>query len=310
MSTILIVAVVAVLGYFILSANGIKLFGKKEHKVKAKKSNEEKYSDILPKEKKEKSEKKVGVKISDSAKKEKLKDDIKKEISEKTGVTTKPAGTGTVSKITKEDFLKNNIEVPSTSNLLTEEEKKAMTAKSLPKAKEQPSKPYDFGLPDFSSPVGFSSPSKGFPLDDPLNSKDDPFGDIDFDAILNGTSSSDKPFMDSFSDFDLPDSSFGGNPKPLSLGSSPISEYNQKSSAEYFNPSTSFDMDSQTTFDADPIMIRSLDERFEQVFGANYASVAGSKMGKEIIIGDILKGPRVKEVRARRSERERRRKWM
>ena len=304
MTTILIVAVVAVLGYFILSANGIKLFGKKEHKVKAKKSNEEKYSDILPKEKKEKSEKKSGVKISDSAKKEKLKDDIKKEISEKTNATPKGSGTGTVSKITKEDFVKNNIEVPST--LLTEEEKKAITAKSLPKAKEQPSKPYDFGLPDFSSPAGFSGASKGFPLDDPLNSKDDPFGDIDFDAILNGTGSQDNPLMDSFSDFDLPDSNFGG----FNLGTSPKSEYNQKSSAEYFNPSTSFDMDSQTTFDADPIMIRSLDERFEQVFGANYTSVAGSKMGKEIIIGDILKGPRVKEIRARRSERERRRKWM
>jgi hypothetical protein len=305
---ILIVAVVAVLGYFILSANGIKLFGKKEHKVKAKKSNEEKYSDVLPKEKTEKNPKKTGVKISDSAKKEKLKDDIKKEIGEKSGVATKSAGSGTVSKITKEDFLKNNIEVPTT--LLTEEEKKAMTAKSLPKAKEQPSKPYDFGLPDFSSPAGFSSPSKGFPLDDPLTSSDDPFADIDFDSILNGTSSPDKPFTDSFADFDVPDSGFGGKSKPSSIGLGAKSEYNQKSSSGYFNPSTSFDMDAQTTFDADPIMIRSLDERFEQVFGANYASVAGSKMGKEIIIGDILKGPRVKEVRARRSERERRRKWM
>ena len=304
MTMVLVVVVVIVIGYFILSANGIKLFKKKEHKVKAKKSNEEKYSEVLPKEKKEKQAK---VKITDSAKKEKLKDDIKKEIGEKASGGAKPLGSCTLSKITKEDFLKNNIEVPSTSNLLTEEEKKAMTAKTLPKAKEQPSKPYDFGLPDFSAPAGFSSPSKGFPLDDPLGAKDDPFADIDFDAILNGSSGpkvSDKPF-DSLSDFDFPDNNFGGMPSNPMFG-----EYNQKSSMDYFNPSPSYNMASQSNFDVDPIMVQSLDERFEQVFGANYASVAGSKMGKEIIIGDILKGPRARENRARRSERERRNKWM
>ena len=52
MTMVLVVVVVVVIGYFILSANGIKLFKKKEHKVKAKKSNEEKYSEVLPKEKK------------------------------------------------------------------------------------------------------------------------------------------------------------------------------------------------------------------------------------------------------------------
>lgn len=293
MTTVLIVIVVLVFGYFILSANGIKLFKKKEHKVKAKKSNEEKYQDVIPKEKKEK---KPAVKISDVAKKEKLKDDIKKELDVKASASKAPASSGTVTKITKEDFLKNNIEVPSTSNLLTDEEKKAMTAKSLPKAKEQPSKPYDFGLPDFPASPGFS-------MDEPAGLKDDPFADIDFDAILNGGSSTksfDKQFMpDSIPEFE----DFGGN-SPLG------SEYNQMSSSDYFNPSRDFDMGSQSDFGSEPFMVQSLDERFEQVFGANYASVGGSAMGKEVIIGDIMKGPRARENRAKRSERERRSKWM
>lgn len=301
MTTVLIIVGVVVVGYLIISANGIKLFKKKEHKVKAKKSNEEKYEEVLPKEKKEKKT----VKISDNVKKEKLKDDIKKELSEKvtSGVASKPQASGTVSKITKEDFMRNNIEVPSTSNLLTEEEKKAMTAKSLPKAKEQPSKPYDFGFSDFPD-----SPKSNFPIDDPLGSKDDPFADIDFDAILNGTSSSktsDKPFMsENLPGFDPLDSGFGAD------SSASFGGFNQKTSADYFNASPSFNMSAQSDFGSEPIVMESLDERFEQVFGANYASIGGSKMGKEIIIGDILKGPRARENRARRSEREKRRKWM
>lgn len=301
MSTILVLVVVAVIGYFILSANGVKLFKKKEHKVKAKKSNEEKYEEVLPKEKKEKK----SVKISDDAKKEKLKDDIKKELNDKALDKTKSTAVskGTVSKITKEDFMKNNIEVPTTSNLLSDEEKKAMTAKTLPKAKEQPSKPYDFGFPDFSD-------GPGGLLDDSMSSKDDPFADIDFDAILNNSSSpkfgADNPLLsEGLSDFGDKDSGFGDLDFP-----SVQNEFKQKPSVDYFNSSPSFNMGAQSSFGNEPILSQSLDERFEQVFGENYAQMGGSKMGKEVIIGDILKGPRARENRARRTERERRNKWM
>lgn len=298
MTIVIVIGVVLVVGYFFLSANGVKLF-KKEHKVKAKKSNEEKFEEVLPKEKKEKKEKKPVVKISDVAKKEKLKEDIKKELDAKTSAPAsgKKEGGGTVTKITKEDFVKNNIEVPSTSNLLTDEEKKAMTVKSLPKAKEQPSKPYDFGLPDFDS-----APVKNLAGDDLALPKDDPFADIDFDAILNGTSSGkDDPFgrLDAF---DFPGvGSEGAGSKP---------KYAQKGSDEYFNLSPAFDMSAQSKFDGDPVVVSSLGERFEQVFGSNFEAMGGSEMGKEILIGDILSGPRARENRIRRTEREKRQRWM
>lgn len=298
MTIAIIIGVVLVVAYFFLSANGVKLF-KKEHKVKAKKSNEEKYEEVLPKEKKEKKEKKPAVKISDIAKKEKLKEDIKKELDAKTSATVKKDGGGTVTKITKEDFLKNNIEVPSTSNLLTEEEKKAMTVKSLPKAKEQPSKPYDFGFSDFDNP----SSVKNFAVDDLSQSKDDPFADIDFDAILNGTSSTkiDDPFA-SLDALDLSDVGAGNS------GSK--QKYSQKNSGEYFNTSPAFNMSAQNKFGGDPVVVKSLGERFEQVFGSNFETMGGTEMGKEILIGDILSGPRARENRLRRSEREKRKKWM
>ncbi len=302
MTIVIVLGVALVVIYFFLSANGVKLF-KKEHKVKAKKSNEEKYEEVLPKEKKEKKEKNSVVKISDVAKKEKLKEDIKKELDAKTSSPVKKeGGGGTVTKITKEDFLKNNIEVPSTSNLLTDEEKKAMTAKSLPKAKEQPSKPYDFGLPDFDSPMS----SKSFPADDLSQSKDDPFADIDFDAILNGTSST-KPedILSGLDGFDMPD--FGES----SAGSkAPKQKFSQKNSTDYFNSSPSFNMSDQAKFGGNPVEVKSLNERFEQVFGSNFEAMGGTEAGKEILIGDILSGPRARENRLRRSEREKRQKWM
>jgi hypothetical protein len=183
------------------------------------------------------------------------------------------------------------------SNLLTDEEKKAMTVKSLPKAKEQPSKPYDFGLPDFDS-----APVKNLAGDDLALPKDDPFADIDFDAILNGTSSGkDDPFG-SLDAFDFPGvGSEGAGSKP---------KYAQKGSDEYFNLSPAFDMSAQSKFDGNPVVVSSLGERFEQVFGSNFEAMGGSEMGKEILIGDILSGPRARENRIRRTEREKRQRWM
>lgn len=304
--TILGVAIIVLVIYFFLSGKElkIKLFGKKEHKVKASKSNEEKYKDVIPKEKekKEKKEKEKKTKFSNSAKKEKIKQEIKKEISETLVDAKKNEGTGsaTVSKITKEDFAKNNIQLPSSSNLSTEEKKSGVV---LPKDKEQPSKPYDFGFGNSDSDL-FS----GLDGED----ENDPFAGIDIDELLN---SSDEEF-DAFLEKRITGNKsgdvgeFGG--KGLDLDYEPpkpkkdFPKYNQFNADEYFESSAE-----QRDFENEnPFTNKTLGDRFEEVFGEKFREMGGTELGKEIIISDILGSPRSEINKAKRIEREKRKKWM
>lgn len=281
----ILLIILAFVIYFVCSSNGVKLFKKKEHKVKAKKSNEEKYADVLPKEKKEHK-----VKVAQSVEKEKLKEDIKKDMEK--GKADTPAGkdgqksvTGenpTVSKITKEDFLKNNIDVPKNSNWLTEEEKKKEAeVKALPKAKEQPSTSYDFGFDDSDS-----FPTRSSDLDDL-------FAGTDIDSILSGgdyagTDSTDFPDLSELGIFD-------DEPAPKEEGE----KYSQLASEDYFGQAGQVSQ----------MGARSLEERFEEVFGKGYLSDK-SAVAKEIIVGDVLSSPRAKVNSEKRKERRDRLKWM
>lgn len=303
MSIITIVAIIiaVVVLYMFLSGNGIKfkIFKKKEHKVKASKSNEEKYKDVIPKEKAGKKETKT--KFLDSAKKEKIKSDIKKEISETVGkpkdTQSAPTSAGTVTKITKEDFLKNNITLPSTSPFMEDEKKNGVV---LPKAKEQPSKPYDFGLGDDDMP----DPFEGIGVEE--NDESDPFAGVDIDALLN---SSDEEF-DAFLDGRL-----GGanNKKSESMASQQKLEtenkFNQLGAKEYFGGVDKTIPTAEKSYDA-PLTNKTLGDRFEEVFGDKFREMGGTEQGKEIIVGDILSAPRSEVNRMKRAEREKRRKWM
>ena len=303
MSIITIVAIIiaVVVLYMFLSGNGInfKIFKKKEHKVKASKSNEEKYKDVIPKEKPEKKETKT--KFLDSAKKEKIKSEIKKEISETVwkskDVQVAPQPTGTVTKITKEDFLKNNITLPSSSSFMEDEKKSGVV---LPKAKEQPSKPYDFGLGDDD----MHDPFEDFGIED--NDESDPFAGVDIDALLNSSDDEFDAFLDG---------SLGGvsNKKSDSLSqkqkTEPENKFNQLDAKEYFGGADSNNFSTEKSYDA-PLTNKTLGDRFEEVFGDKFREMGGTEQGKEIIVGDILSSPRSEINKMKRAEREKRNKWM
>lgn len=301
MITVVALIVAVLVLYMFLSGNGIKfkIFKKKEHKVKASKSNEEKYKDVIPKEKPEKKE--TQTKFLDSAKKEKIKSDIKKEISEAVGkpkeVQTAPKPAGTVTKITKEDFLKNNITLPSTSPFMEDEKKSGVV---LPKAKEQPSKPYDFEIGDDDMP----DPFEGIGVED--NDESDPFAGVDIDALLNSSDEEFNAFLDG---------KLGGaeNKKSETLPLQPKREtenkFNQLDAKDYFG-TASGDSFSEEKFYDGPLTNKTLGDRFEEVFGDKFREMGGTEQGKEIIVGDILSAPRSEVNKMKRIEREKRKKWM
>lgn len=299
--TIIAIIVAVVVLYIFLSGNGIKfkIFGKKEHKVKASKSNEEKYKDVLPKEKAEKKEPKT--KFFSSAKKEKIKNDIKKELTEsvaKSKEASVPASKGTVTKITKEDFIKNNISLPSGS-LFGDDDKKN-TAVVLPKAKEQPYKPYDFGISeeDMSDPFGMTGGDS--------QDEQDPFSGVDIDALLN---SSDEDF-DAFLDGKFGLGAEEKNDKPTQTGDQlSDKKYSQLDAKEYFS-NKAFGENTKPQEYSAPIINKTLGDRFEEVFGDKFREMGGTEQGKEVIVSDILGAPRSEINKMKRAEREKRKKWM
>ncbi len=313
--TILIVVFIIVVIYFFLSGKEIKikLFGKKEHKVKASKSNEEKYKDVIPKEKEKKEKKEKKTKFSNAVKKEKIKQEIKKEIFETLDDAKKSeASSGaTVTKITKEDFIKNNIQLPSSSNLASEDKKPGVV---LPKDKEQPSKPYDFGLGSgdadpFAGLSGDSDPFAGLSDGDDT----DPFAGIDIDELLNSSDEEFDAFLEKRMGGGKSESTESVNPYGLDLGENkkmPKSEtpkFNQLSASDYFNK----DSDGGVVVgNSKGFSGRTLGDRFEEVFGEKFREMGGTEQGKEIIISDILGSPRSEINKAKRAEREKRKKWM
>ena len=297
MPIVVVIIIVVVVLYVFISGNGIKfsLFKKKEHKVKAEKSNEEKYKDVLPKEDKKSEKKENKTKFASAVKKEKLKEDIKKEIATEISDPNKSekgaTGGGTVSKITKEDFLKNNISVPTTSNLFAGDDKKNVSGVVLPKAKEQPSKPYDFGITDNDDYLSNLNELDSSFLDD----ENDPFAGIDLDALLKDDGDDDFKLDDTLKNH----SQFDGDDFDT--------KFNQKPSGEYFSQNPVFNTEG---YGDQKFTNKTLGERFEEVFGDKYREMGGTEQGKEIIIGDILSAPRSQVNRAKRIEREKRSKWI
>lgn len=313
--TILIVVFIIVVIYFFLSGKElkIKLFGKKEHKVKASKSNEEKYKDVIPKEKEKKEKKEKKTKFSNAVKKEKIKQEIKKEISETLDDAKKSEATGgaTVTKITKEDFVKNNIQLPSSSSLVAEEKKPSVV---LPKDKEQPSKPYDFGLGSgendpFAGIGGDSDPFAG--LSDGDDS--DPFAGIDIDELLNSSDEEFDAFLEKRMGSTKTENRESSNPYGMDLGelkSKPqldVPKFNQFSAKDYFNDDSESGV---VVGNSKGFSGKTLGDRFEEVFGEKFREMGGTEQGKEIIVSDILGSPRSEINKAKRAEREKRKKWM
>lgn len=179
-STIIVIAVCVICGLVFLwcikNGNNIK-FAKKEKKGKPKKAAEDKFKDVIPKEKKEKPKKQPIIKNS-------LKEDIKKKDEENK----------TVEKITIEDFKNNDLSVPIA--LLSDEEKTAK-AKEVARQGKTPSTGKDFNFNFDNEFKPLKSPSlmdNPFKFDDDLDSlfgppkkpaslpKDD-FKPLDFDFL-------------------------------------------------------------------------------------------------------------------------------
>ena len=189
-TTIILIGIFVVCGFVFLWAlkngNGLK-FAKKEKKKKAEKSKQEKYKDVVPKEKPVKKEKKpFKQKISSSAK------------AEKAG--TQEAPSNKVVKVTKEDFQSNDMDVPKTFDTAPEKQEPPIDAQSIVKDNkfmeglgqlsdfnfqddmwDQGDKPLtDKEIEDFLSPMGSPFDSEqGFPPNDDFFKMDDSVSPID-----------------------------------------------------------------------------------------------------------------------------------
>ena len=241
-TTIIVIVIFAICGLVLLWAiangNNIK-FKKKEKKSKSKPSKEEKFKDVVPKEK---PKKEVKQKISTSAKEEKA--------------GKKDSPTNKVVKVTKEDFKSNDLEIP----------------KALDDKKPEPEKPkpeeFKFDFDEFNisgdptsklvGDINFSDPYTGkndFPLD---------FGSMNDDLFLppmhNNSTSEANLFkggiQDDFYKFDdkLP---------PLNLDDDLLYDFNKSIKNEPRK-------DGQ-------ILHETLETRFNQVFGDNVSAEVPAK---------------------------------
>lgn len=275
---IILIVIFAICGLVLIWAfkngNNIKLKKKeksgKKKKVKDKKKEE--FKEVIPKEKKEKKE-------PEEKKKEVVRETVK---DEKAGKKNPP--TNKISKITKEDFESNNMDVPKA---LGGEDKEAK--KDKPKDMKFNSK--DLGLPPLS---GFDD---GFNFDDDFL-KDD-FADLGFkDEDLLGPVLNDRKKVDPF--MPLPESDpfmFDKAPADLGLGEIPMMDFNN------FPPPAPMGMQMQPKSKGE-IKTESIEDRLEKVFGSGIEAQSGVK---EVMVGEILSGNR---SRVNRELREKRKKWM
>lgn len=263
-STIVLVVVFGACALFAVSAfkngNKLKFFGKKDRKPKSKVSEEEKYKDVVPKEKKEKP--KTGV----------VKDTVKEELKE-----TSEANASKVMKITKEDLKKNDITVPF--HMLSDEEKNIIP--KTPAKNDMAPKPYDFNFDEMDFNFGSENQKKDLLSDSP-GYKD-----------LFAPSSSPEDFL-----FDKPESNSTLKPVNNFVGdnaqnwdASPLPQPSAKP---------------WTGGGSESFARESVEDRFNKVFGNMSGQSTNARLGKEIILGEVLASPR---YRAIKQERERRKKW-
>lgn len=271
-TTIILVALFAICGIVLLWAlkNGNNIKIKKKEK-KAKKSNEDKFKDVVPKEKKQKVHKQ---KISKNAK------------SEKAGTQEMP--TNRVVKVTKEDFKSNDIEVPK--SLETPEKP------SAPLEKEKVQKKDDFNKVDFKNLVGGSAEDFGFKED---------LEKLKLPEIKDFKEDDDDEFWKNFSD-DLisPPLDDAGKMDAKKMGfDEQFPKFNDtlgddedfwKGLADIQKP-----VKNEKREDGE-ILNEVIEARFEKVFGKTSGS---SSVAKEIIIGDVMSGNRSRANRELREKR-------
>ena len=186
-SSIIVISVCVICGLVFLwcvkNGNNIK-FAKKEKKGKPKKSAEDKFKEVIPKEKKEKPQKQPVIKNT-------VKEDIKK----------KEEANKIVEKITIQDFKNNDLNVPTA--LLSDEEKTAK-AKEVARQGKQPSSNKDFNFNfdnEFKSLKNPSIMDNPFKFDDDLDSLFGPPKKLDV-PVKEDLKPLDFDFLDDEFDFD------------------------------------------------------------------------------------------------------------
>lgn len=272
-TTIVLIAIFAICGlvslWAIKNGNNIKL---KKKEKKAKKSNEDKFKDVVPKEKKKKPHKQ---KISATAK------------AEKAGTQEPP--TNKIVKVTKEDFKSNDIEVPKT--LETSEQKPVVGASPI-KLKDEDLNGLKLKLSDENKAkdFGFADDLGGFNFPEMKNLKDedddDFWKDMPEDFILPPLANVDKENLSKNADMGKEFSEFSkGMDDDLEfwkgLEDVKTAQPNeQREKGEFLN--------------------EVIEARFEKVFGKT-----GEKpsVAKEIIIGEVLSENRSRANRELREKR-------
>ena len=262
-TNIVLIVVFAICGMVLLwafkNANNIK-FKKREKKAKADKK--EKFKEVLPKEKpiKEKKEKK-----------DKIRDAVKEE---KSGRVEPP--TNRVTKVTKEDFKSNDIELPQ----------------SIGSAEKQTSEfpKEEFKLPDdFKLPPLKEFKEDDFKFDDEFLKSEFP----GFDPMLNdlGMPMDAGYPMDAFPFMPVAEEdSFDFSPNPsMKLPEQPMNSQPEEH---------------QTLQTKGKILNESIEDRINKVFGN--ISLDASEV-KEVMVSEVLTGNR---SRINRELREKRKKWM
>ena len=266
-TTIIVIVIFSICGLVLLWAiangNNIKI-KKKEKKSKKKSSKEEKFKDIVPKEKKEK--KTLKQKISASAKEE------------KSGAKAIP--TNKVTKVTKEDFKSNDLEVPKA----LDDAKQEITQKPTPDE-------FKFDVEDFNitgdptskliGDINFGEPLSKM---DNVSSNFSPMGD---DLFLPPIYGEDDKFSNLFKS-DMPNDMYKFDEELSPL------DFDEK------DLNYDFKAPEQKKHEPGQVLNETLAERFNQVFGDNPAAISAMK---EVIVGDVMTGNRSRTNRELRERR-------
>lgn len=267
-TTIIVIVIFSICGLVLLWAiangNNIKI-KKKEKKSKKKQSKEEKFKDIVPKEKKEK--KSLKQKISNSAKEE------------KSGAKELPSNK--VTKVTKEDFKSNDLEVPKALDDTKTE------------SKEKPAQEeFKFDVEDFNITGDPTSKLIGdINFGDPIAKMDNlspNFDGIDDNLFLPPMYGEDDKFSNLFkNNMADTDYKFDDELSPLNFDDKDLYY-------EFKAPET------KSSREPGQVLNETLEERFNKVFSENPAAISAMK---EVIVGDVMNGNRARTNRAIRERR-------
>lgn len=333
-SVVVLIVVIIIIAILVAKAFGVKLFSKLGEKLKTmfsklkpKKKEKESGSAAKPKSVfnfKKAPQKKQSAKVAAGVGEEKLKAEIKQDITlgKVVGETAKEKAArdpNKVSKVTLDDFKKNNIVLPKESGLMQQAAGDTAGGGSVSAVSAPAKKPSGgFRMPSFD----MGKNDFGFDDKDDIKFDDDPFSDVDLDALLAELEKEEKEGK-SEPVVTKPAGSFG-KPSPTKLmgsdfgtigedtkvaDSAPKTTYDQKPSDDYFVPQLPA---VNSGFGASGIgakNISTIESRFEQVFGRN-SDVMKNQALKEVLINEVLGGGVNKSVRARREERRKRLKFM